>query len=138
MRMYITDYGTFLLDRKLRLFEGELDYLGVQTTAYLEASQEEDAENAVKSLYRIYPNLLELDKKIRHYVLDTLYEDVKEWNDEEISEQQFMNRIGIPTIIFFEDGVTEFYYPADNMFDGHVVVVNLDDEDVLTDCRIEG
>ena len=123
--------GCFTLERRFSWFSGEVDWLGQQCLVSLNCDQEggETADNALAYFKQIYGNLQEFDKQFRQFAAEKLTKHANDWLEEEeedgeITKDSFAERIGISEFVMESDGSYEVYYDDDDMFYGHVILID--------------
>ena len=105
-----------------------------------------DAEEGIKKLEEFCKNRNEWDKKIRAHAAEYLIDNAIEWinadnyEDEEIelTKEEFAERIGIESVEVNADGSFTLMFDDDDIFAGHVVVVDGNIEDGPDSAYIEG
>lgn len=145
------DCGTFTLERHFNWFAGMVEWMGEDCHVTLECDEEngETAEQALAQFKKIYGNLKEWDEKFRKFAAKGLVEDANEWLDEEyddeeeekttaITEESFAERIWISEFNINEEGDYEAYYNDDDMFYGHVIIVEGSVDGEMEDAYIAG
>lgn len=136
-----SEYGEFRLDRNYNRFEGEVDYLGEKGFVYLDVEEgETKADVQLNKLNQIFSDLANWDKNIKEYVSEELLELANEWreDDMEITKEQFIHRIGWPSIHIYEDGTVEVRFDSDEMFTDHEIVLTIDEHGEMKGATIEG
>lgn len=141
--------GTFTLDRHFNWFESTVAWLGRECLVTLECDEEKGtaAEQALAHFKKIYKNRREWDERFRRFAAEKLAEDASEWQedgyDEEeeapvITEEVFAERIGISEINIDAEGNYEVYYNDDDMFYGHVIIIDGSVDGEMDDAYIAG
>lgn len=59
-------------------------------------------------------------------------------NEDDISNDEFIKRVQISNITFYEDGNTELVFEDDDLFLGHQIIVDLSIKNKLTGINIRG
>ncbi len=141
--------GHFTLERRFHWFRAEVDWLGSMCGVSLECDEEqgESAEHALAYFKQIYGNLQKWDKEYRDYAAKKLTKLANDWlsdtgEDEEepepITEAGFAKRIGISELTMEPDGSYEVYYDDDDMFYGHVIIIDGNVDTGMEDAYISG
>lgn len=146
--------GTFTLDRHFNWFTARLDWLGEECQVTLECDEEhgDTANQALAHFKKIYENLEEWDEKLRRFAAEKLTEDANDWQDEGyddsddenpeesegITEETFAKRIGISECSMDAEGDYEVYYNDDDMFWGHVIIIDGNVDGEMEDAYIAG
>ena len=142
-----TSVGEFSLDRRFNWFCGEVDWLGERASVMVDV--EEGASEAPELFAKLEAMVADSgawDARVREFAADELLEGANDWqadNDEDgesamITHEDFMRRIGVPSIHLFADGAGEFSFGDDDMFYGHIIVVYFDENGEFTGANIEG
>jgi len=141
------ELGTFCLDREFSCFEGGIDWNGVEVLVYLETDEEDGdtADVAMSTLNNLAKKLRECDNSYRMYAAQKLTSLANEWlsesedeDDEEITEEVFAERMEISEVTFHSDGSISLLYLDDDMFWGHVISIDVEDDGEITDAYIAG
>ena len=134
-----TEFGEFILNRDYNWFEGSVDYPGGTATVYLDTEEGvTDASAQLAKLRELMQDPEDTDKKVRNYAADEMADLLADWCDEEVTRDQFMERIGTPLITIAMDGSVEYSFNDDDMFAGHTIVIDTDAEGNFTGADIEG
>lgn len=140
--------GKFTLDRSFSWFSGTVDWFGYEFNIYLE-TDEHNGDTAGKSfgiLKALYEKRSDWDEKLRNFAADKLLEDANNWlkdddnkdKTDEITEESFMERIWLESIVISPDGGITCYYYDDDMFWGHVIMVEANISGEINDAYIAG
>lgn len=137
------EFGEFRLNRKYHEFEGRINYLEEKCQICLETKEREDiAEIQLKKLGEIYNDVPNWDQKIKKYASQELLQLANEWledgNDNEIEEEQFIQRISMESITIYENGAVELMLYGDNMFTDHSIMIDIDEHGNFTGADIVG
>lgn len=145
---FISDVlGNLNLDKELGWLEGEADWLGMDAAIHVNVEEDlSDAEDGIKNLEEFYKNRKEWDSKLRAYAAKELLDSANDWinsdnlEDEliELTPEEFAERIGIESVDVNADGTFTVMYDDDDIFAGHVVVVEGNMEDGPDSAYIEG
>ena len=141
--------GEFEYNKELHFFEGYIDWLGCETSVYLDESTAEKeghtADDALKTLHCLVERVEDWDKKLRKFAAKKLVELANDWlqdSDEEepesITEEDFAKRIEISELAIHENGEFEAYYYDDDMFWGHIIIIDGNIDGELADAYIAG
>lgn len=135
------DCGMFILERQFNWFSGTVDWMGDECSVLLECD-EEDGDTAIKALAefkKIFTNIDKWDSKFRKFAAKNLTELANDWLEEsdeddeepdEITEEEFADRISISELTIGSEGDYEAFYNDDDMFWGHIIIIdgNIDGE----------
>ena len=129
--------GTFTLDRRVDWFETEVDWLGGQISLVFDA--EEDRAEVLQRAKTLLAGAADWDERIRAYAADDLLASANDWaEDEEITREQFIQRMELESIEIRADGSFEFWFADGDMFYGHSIHVSGDMENGPDDAAMEG
>ena len=129
--------GTFTLDRRVDWFETEVDWLGGQISLVFDA--EEDRAEVLQRAKTLLAGAADWDQRIRAYAADDLLVSANDWaEDEEITREQFIQRMELESIEIRADGSFEFWFADGDMFYGHSIHVSGDMEHGPDDAAMEG
>jgi len=125
--------GEFLLNKDLRFFEGNINWLGETVTAHLEVTIDDESTwaQALGVLRTLFEQQVQKDLEFRTYAAKELIESANEWRSqeesedvpEELSEEEFIARIALSELAVTTDGKYAAYYADDDMFWGHTISV---------------
>ena len=121
--------GTFTLNRQVDWFETEVDWLGGQISLVFDA--EEDRAEALRKAKALLASAASWDKRVREYAADELLELANDWAEQmedeepqEITKEQFMERMELESIEIRADGSFEFWFADGDLFYGHSIHVS--------------
>ena len=78
-------------------------------------------------LRRICEDDKAFDARVRRQTCDQTMDLLADWYDEEITEEEYMQRMGVPTITISEDGGIDFSFDTGDLYAGHALVVSVDE-----------
>ena len=129
--------GTFTLDRRVDWFETEVDWLGGQISLVFDAG--EDRAEVLQRAKALLSGAADWDERIRAYAADDLLASANDWaEDEEITREQFIQRMELESIEIRADGSFEFWFADGDMFYGHSIHVSGDMENGPDRADMEG
>ena len=125
---------TFELERQFDWFNASLDWLGQECSVSLECDVDnlETAHAALANFKQLYDVLPQWDAEFRAYAAAELTENANDWQRDAVEEGQeylpltkadFARRISISEFNMSPDGDFTAYYDDDDMFWGHVILV---------------
>lgn len=133
------ELGEFRLVRNDNHFSGQVDYFNDKCFVYLNV---EEGETTVGMqfdiLRRILGNLKAWDENNREYASDMLLELANDWSEENITKEQFKQRIGVPDITIDTDGTVQLMFDSDDMFTDHSIVIEIDENGNYANADIIG
>ena len=118
------EYGTFTLNRPYRQYEGEIAWPNGEASVTIDAS--EDGTASFKMLEEICRDRKQWDESIRTSAAESLLETAEDWAEEEISLDELMKLLGIPSIHIISDEEAEVFYEPGELFGWHTVIVDID------------
>lgn len=128
--------GEFALNRQVGWFEAELDWLGVDISLIFD--QEEDRADCVQHAKTLLADAERWDRRVRDHAAYKLTALANDWAEqEEITREQFMDRMELTSIEVRADGSFEFWFDDGDMFCGHSIYVSGNLEDGPTDANME-
>lgn len=135
-----------LLDKSVGMFSGEGHWNGEECLINMDVDEEcsETAKNALETWKRLVANCREWDDKARKFAAEELTDNANDWaqdedeNAEEITKEDFANRLSISEICVSIDGNFEIFYDDDDMFWGHVVIASGNIETGIEDAYMAG
>ena len=122
------------------------DWLECEATVYLETDEEDGntAENAIKSLENVVGDLVDNDLRYRKFAAQKLLSIANEWlseeeeDAEEITEEEFVNRMKISEIIVSPDGSLSMMYNDGDLFFGHIIEILVETDGEILSANIAG
>ena len=141
-----TPYGKFVLDRSMSWFEGEIELNGLVFTAFLETDEDngETAELALKVFLKTAENFEDFDRKNKEFAADNLLDLAHEWQEsddgenEPLTREQFIEAIGVSEWTVTPYGNMTLYYYDGDIFWGHAIEINIDEDGTIEDADIAG
>lgn len=129
--IWVPELGTFTLNRLVNWFEAEVEWLGQPTR--LDIDREEDWDACVERAKALMADQKGWDEKVRSFAADQLLEQANDWaqdaagnedgEPEEITREQFMERLELDAVQISADGRFEFWFNDGEMFWGHSIHV---------------
>lgn len=138
-----TAQGKFELNRELHYFEGSISWGEAEPQVYLNVGKEKEAmpEAGLRTLDVLTTSCSEWDHKFRAYAAEELTELANDWqesSDGAITESDFQQRLKISELAIDKAGDFEVYYDDDEMFWGHVIIVEGNISQGLSSAYIAG
>lgn len=143
-----TDLGKLVLDREYSWFKGKIDWNGVKVSLILETDQEdgEQAETALVVANKLATSVAEWDSNMKKYAAQELVDLANDWladNEDEhapesIDEQYFIQAIKLSELAINSDGSITAYFDDGDLFWGHSIEVDIDEEGEFVSADIAG
>lgn len=139
--------GTLTLDKQYFELSTEIQFGNNENVCISMDVDDEDKdswEEPINIARQLVQNAEKLDMDMRQFVAKALTHNANDWQDNldedlpEITQEQFAERIALESIHVDEDGDYTAYYDDDNMFCGHIVVVDGNIETGFESSYIEG
>ena len=129
--------GTFTLNRQVNWFETNVDWLGTEISLVFD--REEDRAACIQNAKVLLAAANHWDKRVREYAADELVSLANDWaEDEEVTREQFMERMEPESIEVRADGAFEFWFADGEMFYGHSIHVTGSLTDGPCTAQMEG
>ena len=135
--------GTFTLNRQVDWFETEVDWLGGPISLVFDAG--EDRAEVLQRARTLLASAADWDKRVRAYAADDLLASANNWAEQmedeepqEITREQFMDRMELESIEIRADGGFHFWFADGDMFYGHSIHVSGDLEHGPDEASMEG
>lgn len=139
---YIEGLGTFTLNRSVGWFEANVDWLGAEIA--LNFDQDNSMDRCAQAAKALMAGQEDWDEQVRAYAAQELLDLAKDWaqdgggDEEEITQEQFIQRMELESIQVNEDGSFEFWFNDGDLFWGHSIRVSGDLSQGPTDAQMEG
>ena len=130
MTFWVDGLGTFALNRALGWFEAEADWLG--SPIRLDLDRDEDREKCLFYLRALMKGQADWDGRLRACAARDLLELANDWasdggceehEPEEITREQFMERLEPDAVQISGDGSFDFWFNDGALFWGHSIHV---------------
>lgn len=135
--------GVFTLDRQVNWFETEVDWLGTQISLVFD--KEENRDDALQTARALLASAGDWDLRVRKYAADDLLSSANDWAEQmedeepqEITKEQFMERMELESIEVRADGGFHFWFADGDMFYGHSIHISGDLEHGPDEANMEG
>lgn len=127
--IWVPELGTFTLNRLVNWFEAEVEWLG--QPARLDIDREEDWDACVEQAKALMAGQKGWDEKVRAFAAQELLDQANDWardaaegeEPEEISREQFMERMELDAVQISAGGSFEFWFNDGDLFWGHAIHV---------------
>ena len=143
---YVEGLGTFVLNRQVKWYETEVDWLEGKVRLNFDQGPEEEMKAAQETAKALLSNPADWDARVRACAADQLLELANQWategenedEPEEIDRDQFMARMELDTIQVSPDQSFLFWFNDGEMFWGHSIQVSGTLSDGPTEAQMEG
>ena len=127
--IWVPELGTFTLNRLVNWFEAEVEWLG--QPARLDIVREEDWDACVEQAKALMAGQKGWDEKVRAFAAQELLDQANDWardaaegeEPEEITREQFMERLELDAVQISAGGRFEFWFNDGDLFWGHAIHV---------------
>lgn len=144
--------GSFTLDRRYGHVTGGIDWLGTPVSVSLDIDEDsgegrETAQAALGTLGSLVADAAAVDSRWRGYIADQLTELANDWQDDndEIPEDaprltpdDVARRVRLGELSISSDGSLTPYFDDDDLFWGHVILIDIEPDGTMTDAYIAG
>jgi len=133
--------GPLTLDRRIDRFEGNAAWNGNRISVRLDAEGDLNIEDQLETAKELFENAADWDAKVRAFVIEDKLELANDWryeDDPPITEEEFLRRMTLNSIVIERDGGFEFWHDDGDLFAGHAIVVRGSLTDGITDSDIPG
>lgn len=127
--IWVPELGTFTLNRLVNWFEAEVEWLGQPVR--LDIDREEDWDACVEQVKALMAGQKGWDEKVRAFAAQELLDQANDWardaaegeEPEEITREQFMERMELDAVQISAGGSFEFWFNDGDLFWGHAIHV---------------
>jgi hypothetical protein len=126
-------FGLFTLDRQFNWFENDATWKSDEVVLHLSMSGCDNVERLIALAHALWDSQAKWDQAVRECAVTSLLELKNEnWladDEEEVTAEEFFDRITPQEIVLYHTGRFEFSCDDDDMFGGHAIEVigNLSD-----------
>lgn len=138
--------GTFTLNRSMGWFEAEADWLG--QSIRLDFDRDENQADCLMQFHTLMENQRQWDERVRAFAAEQLLSLAKQWEEdaadneereaEEITREQFMERMELDAVQMSQTGDFEFWFNDGDLFWGHAIRVTGSLEKGPEEAQMEG
>jgi len=122
------ELGSFVLERRWNWFDGTIQWCSQPCNVLINVPEgSTDCSSSMEVLRRICEDDEAFDTRVRRQTCDQTMELLADWYDEEITEEEYMQRMGVPTITISEDGDIDFSFDTGDLYAGHTLVASVDE-----------
>ena len=136
-------FGLFELDKSVNNFNGKINYQGENIRVALDGEKE-----YIETFRKLYADFETVLKNAANYAAEELLELANDWGEDDwdeddgeyvpLTEQDFIERLTLQSIVISEEGTYSLWYDDGDMFWGHAISVDGDLQNGITDASMEG
>lgn len=127
--------GKLVLEKTIDMFTNECNWLDENCLLYLETDEDDGktCNAALAFAHTMFNDQQNFDEAMRSFACDNLLDDANSWiedDDEQsklypdgLSREDFIKRISLSELSIDSDGSYSAYYDDDDIFWGHVIIV---------------
>lgn len=138
--------GSFVLDKRVKLFEKEISWDGQEGILYFDWDEEEQVmKSALQTAYALIQDQEHWSQQIRAYAAEQLAELANDWlHDHEepaydvITPDLFMKLMELDSISVYPNGDFEVFFRDGDMFWGHSIIVDGNINGSMNSAEIAG
>lgn len=142
------ELGLFTLNRQYSWFECNIDWNGAKLSVSVntDVDNDETADKAMRTLLKCAKDKLNFDNKNREYAAQELLELANDWladddsedKPDEITKEMFKDKMKMSEMTVNSDGSITLYYNDGDMFWGHAIEIDIDEDGVYESADIVG
>lgn len=122
------ELGSFSLERQWNWFAGTIQWCQKPCSVLIDVEEgSTDCSSSMDLLRRICADDTAFDALVRRQVCDQTMELLRDWYEEEITEEEYMQRLGTPLITISEDGDIDFSFETGELYAGHTLIASVDE-----------
>jgi len=131
-------FGRLTLNRQINWFEGEANWNGQVVALRIEPDDNLDLTNQLRTADSLFSDSATWGEKVRQFAIKEKLELANDWQDEEITEKDFLARMKLESISIKPEGRFEFWHNDGDLFWGHSIKICGSIREGLTDSDIPG
>ena len=116
-------FGLLTLDRRINVFEGQVNWNGQMVSLTIQPDENLDISNQMKTAETLFSDSQVWGEKVRKFAVREKLDLANEWQDEEISEEEFLRRMTLESISIRPEGRFEFWHDDGDLFWGHSIQI---------------
>ena len=131
----------FILNKKNNFFEGEFKYLDsiIEINIYLSNENNEISNRQIKLVSDIISDIDKYNNIVKSYISNDLINLANDWSEDgEITKEEFYNILNKPYAINIYDNEVEFLFDDNDIFAGHIIKVDMDENGNCKNADIIG
>lgn len=130
---------TLVFNKQLNQFEQNIDILNKKVEIGIDSDNETSAkEVGIKIVNWVTENFIYINEQIAEKLIKLKNENWLEEGEDEITQEAFVKQINLDSIQVYPDKEFELYYSDGDIFWGHSIVVDIDDQFIIQDINIAG
>ena len=131
-------FGALTLDRRVNWFAGQATWNGQVVSINIQPDDNFDLTNQLKTAEVLFSDSKAWGQKVREFAVQEKLELANDWQEEEVSEEEFLERMTLESISIQPEGRFEFWHNDGDLFWGHSIQISGSVEEGLTDSDIPG
>lgn len=133
------ELGSFSLERQWNWFDGTIQWCRKPCNVLIDVEEgSTDCTSAMDILRRICADDTAFDARVRRQVCDQTMDLLRDWYEEEITEEEYMQRLGTPLITISEDGDIDFSFETGGLYAGHSLIASVDEAGKVKSADLAG
>ena len=135
----ITDrFGPLTLDRRINWFNGQAIWNGQDVAISTEPDEDKGLSSQLQTAEGLFGNSTKWDELIRQFAVQEKLDLANDWQEEEVTAEEFLERMTLESISIKPDGRFEFWHDDGDLFWGHSIRISGSLKDGLTHADIQG
>ncbi|MFS3912648.1 DUF2262 domain-containing protein [Bacillus australimaris] len=138
--------GSFELVKGLDLFEKMIQWNNQECLLYFNLEEEEKINDSLQTANKLMEKQTKWDSSIKSFAANQLIDLAKDWQEqdesaeeqEELTLDQFIDRMSFESLHVYPDGEFEVYCHDGDLFWGHVIIVTGNINGTFQDAHIAG
>lgn len=131
-------FGPLTLDRRVNWFEGQAEWNGQIVALRIEPDSNLDLVNQLKTADALFGNSVQWGEQIKRFAVEEKLALASDWQEREVSEEEFLQRMRLESISIQPEGQFEFWHDDGDLFWGHSIQITGSLKDGLTGSDIPG
>lgn len=133
------ELGVFSLKRQWNWFDGTIQWCRKPCNVLIDVEEgSTDCSSSMELLRRICADDAAFDARVRRQVCDRTMDLLRDWYEEEITEEEYMERLGTPLITISEDRNIDFSFDTGELYAGHTLIVSADEDGNVHSADLAG
>jgi hypothetical protein len=131
-------FGPLTLDRRIDWFDGQADWNGQRVSLSIEPDENFDLTNQLITAETLFSDSQAWGDKVRQFAVREKLELANDWQEEEVTKEQFLDRMTLKSISIKTEGRFEFWHDDGELFWGHSIQIIGSLKEGLTHSDIPG